>query len=156
MVNATVVVVEELEERFEWYRQCPCAADLARQVIQPDRHGVAQNYGNLVVVKVGEVTCLIDEIHALSLGWDYKILQNVPVFSKEYVLNFCPDLKMKWVAGSEHGETVFQPDRYGEIFIAVDTNIYLLDPLDISTVVQTLQKPHPHYRSIWVGARRLP
>lgn len=153
MVNATVVV-EDVEEKMEWYR--PCAADLARQVIQHDRHGIERNYGNLVVVRVGEVDCLIDEIHALSLGWNYKILQNVPVFSKEYVLNFCPDLKMKWVAGPERGETVFQPDKHGEIFIAVDTNIYLLHSTDISIVVQTLQKSHPHYRSIWVGARRLP
>lgn len=141
------------EQEVEWYR--PSAGDLARQVVQLDRSGNEQNYGNLVVVYVGGVKCLTDEMFALSLGWDYEIVVTVPTFCKEYVLCFCPDLKMKWAKDPDFGTPVFQPAQDGDIYIAVETYLYLINTEDISKVVQTLKEPHPHYRSVWVGARRL-
>lgn len=147
----TLIPNDPSEEPIEWYR--PCAADLARQVVQKDRHGQNQNYGNLVVVTVGGIKCLTDELYALSLGWDYEIVVSVPIFSKEYALCFCPDMKMKWA--DHYGTPVFQPAPDGDIFIAVEVFIFLMDEKDMFAVVQALKADNPHYRSSWVGARRL-
>jgi len=140
-----------VDEPIDWYK--PTAADLARRVVQKDRSGIEQNYGNLVLITVGGITCLMDELYALSLGWDYQIKQEIATFSKEYALCFCPDIKMKWV--DHHGTPVFAPAPDGDIFIAVETFIFLFDEKDMFQVVKTLREPNPLYKSVWVGARRL-